>query len=996
MSDPSAMMGLVPVTDDGRPLLGRERELTLMGGLLDLAATGPGRGVLVAGDAGVGKTRLLTEVVARARGVGWRTVVGHCLDFGDSALPYLPFTEVFGRLATDDPEAAAGLTRSYAALAHLQPGRRLLSGGDGDGPSGDRLDRSDLFEAVHGAFEELAAATPLLVVVEDVHWADRSTRDLLTYLFTRPFRGSVRVVASYRSDDLHRRHPLRAAAAQWVRVPGVQRLLLEPLPDDEVRRLVDGLSAGPGRGLTEAEAHAIVTRAEGNAFFAEELVGAATVERGGAGLPEDLADLLLVRLDRLDDAAREVVRAAACAGRRVSHALLAGVVALPDAELDRALRTTVEQNVLTRVGADGYAFRHALLAEAVYDDLLPGERVRLHAAYTAALLARRVDGTAAELARHARAAHDRVTALRASVRAGDEAMSVGGPDEAARHFETALELLVDADETPDVDPVLLTSRAADALVTSGHPERARKLVAAQLRALTDGADSEQRVLLLEALARATLLLDGPADALTASTEALQLVGEETGPLRIRLLALHARALTDRGRDDEATRFALEALTLAQRLDLPAVVADATTTLAGIDQRAGDPAAAERALAEVVERAQEVHDTTGETRGRFLLARLVHERGDLPSARKAYQRGAAAARTAGQPWAPYALEARVMEASTAYEQGLWDECVELTRFTGRVPPLAEAMLLATRAAVLVQRQDPHTDALLEQVRGEWERDGWIAVSASAVEIERYGDLGDVRAMGASFDRAMALVDTTGYYQARIRLTALLLGRLATAAADATRSERTVLVDHAPALLDGVARVMRRVEERRRPFGPEGLAWLERVGAEHLRLRRLADVDAPDGADAAVAAWQRTVTGFETIGHVFETARSRARLGAVLHAAGRPAESQDELGAARGVAAALGASTLLAEVDRSGVARAAARPTASHRDAALTARETEILGLVAQGRSNGEIARLLFISVKTVSVHVSNILAKLGAGGRTEAAAIARREGLLPGG
>jgi len=213
----SAMMGdVAPVTDSMQPILGRERELAQLGDLLGLAGDAPrpsGRSVLLVGDAGVGKTRLLAELVDRATDAGWRTLVGHCLDFGDSALPYLPFSELFGRLAGDAPEVAEALTESHAALSSLQPGRRMLSGrGTGAGDNVENVERSDLFDAIHGAFEELARTQPLLLVIEDVHWADRSTRDLLSFLFDRPFRGPVTVVASYRSDDLHRRHPLRAAA----------------------------------------------------------------------------------------------------------------------------------------------------------------------------------------------------------------------------------------------------------------------------------------------------------------------------------------------------------------------------------------------------------------------------------------------------------------------------------------------------------------------------------------------------------------------------------------------------------------------------------------------------------------------------------------------------------------------------------------------------------------------------------------------------------------
>ncbi len=996
------MMGHMAIPAEARlPLQGRARELDLLADLVGLTGQPP-RAVLLAGDAGVGKTRVLTELVERCAAAGWRALVGHCLDFGDSALPYLPFTELFGRLAGDAPELLASLTDAHAALSHLQPGRRMMSGSDPSGRPAENLDRSDLFEAIHAALEDLATGpqgVPLLVVVEDVHWADRSTRDLLSFLFTRSFRGPVAVVASYRSDDLHRRHPLRATAAQWTRVPGVTRVQLDPLPDPAVRRLVRAISGGPLTGLSDGEVHAIVARAEGNAFFAEELVGAAigreSREETASGVPVDLADLLLARLDRLDEGGREVVRAAACAGRRVSHAQLAAVVGRVDGELDRSLRNAVEQNILARVGEDSYAFRHALLAEAVYDDLLPGERVRLHAAYTAALLSQRVDGTAAELARHALAAHDRGTALRASVRAGDEAMSVGGPDEAARHFETALELLAqDArDEDPDaVDHVDLTLRAADALVASGDPERARKLVAAQLDQLPVDAPAQQRAAVLMALGHATLMIDGPHDPVPTTAEALELLPEETTPMRVRLLALHARALTDRSRDEEATRYALEALALAQKLDLPSLMADATTTLAGIDQRLGDPAAAERAVTQVVEQAHRDADITGEMRGRFLLGNLLHERGDLVAAREAYHLGAEVASAAGRPWAPYGLEARVMEAQTAYELGDWEGCLAVTRFAAQSPPpLAAAMSLATRASVLLARGDPAAGALLDQVRSEWPRDGWIAISAGGAEIEWLGAQGESERMLAAFDRATGLLDQTGFYQARIRLTALLLGRLADAAGRATAADRALLVERAPELLAAVDQVMTRVEQRWRPFGSEGLAWLARTDAEHQRLRWLADVD-PAPEEVLVERWEHAVAAFETRGHAYETARSQVRLASVLRAVGRPAEVGPLVRAARRTAERLGAQPLLAELRRGGapVPRQPAQPV---RDTALTSREAEVLALVAQGRSNGEIARRLFISVKTVSVHVSNILAKLGASGRTEAAAIARRDGLL---
>ena len=994
VSVPSAMMeDVAPLPDTTQPILGRDRELALLADLLGLAGEPRSRSVLLVGDAGVGKTRLLRELVARAGEAGWRTLVGHCLDFGDSALPYLPFSELFGRLAVDSPEDTAELVADHPALSHLQPGRRLISGAPGQaGDAGDNLERSDLFDAIHGALDHLAEQGPVLVVVEDVHWADRSTRDLLSFLFARAFRGPVVVLASYRSDDLHRRHPLRATAAQWVRVPGVQRVQLDPLPDDDVRRLVRALLPGP---LSESDLQAIVSRAEGNAFFAEELVSAAEGARGGAGLPEDLADLLLVRLDRLDDEARAVVRAAACAGRRVGHPLLAAVVGQPDDVLDRSLRTAVEQNILVRVGGESYAFRHALLAEAVYDDLLPGERVRLHAAYAQAMVQHRADGTAAELARHARLAHDPVTAVRASVEAGDEAMSVAGPDEAARHFETALELAADprvhaAALDVALDPVDLAVKAAEALVASGHAERSAKLVRAQLAHLPADA-AHHRARLLMSLASAVLTLDNAGDPLVMTTEALDLVPDEPTVTRARLLSLHARAHLFHGLDEMAAQQAMEALAVAQKLDLTSLVADVTTTLAGIDDRAGDAETAQKVLRGVIERAHADGDVHVELRSRYLLAGLHHERGELAEAKVVYDAGYALARESGRPWAPYAFDARLMEALVAYELGDWDDVLELTMVAGQSPPpIAEAMLLGIRAMTLVHRGDSSAERVLDQLRPLWPLDGLVGISAAAAEIDWHGGRGDLTGVLATFDRAVEVVGLawSEAFQARIRLTALVLAHLADAAGRAAHADREQHVEPAPALLAGIDRVMQRVRRRKRPFGPEGVAWLERTHAEHLRLRWLADVE-PRDADELVIAWERTVVAFEAMGHRFEVARSQARLASVLRATGRPVESRALVDAARATATALGARPLLEELRAGGEHRHREART----DATLTGRETEILALVAQGRSNGEIARQLFISAKTVSVHVSNILAKLGASGRTEAAAIARRDGLL---
>ncbi len=374
------------------PLVGRVAELTSLVDALAGAREGTSSVMVVGGDAGVGKTRLLSELIASASSEGVLCLVGHCVDLGDTPPPYLPFTEAFTRLSAERPELGEQLFASHPALARLLPGRVA--------PAQGPVDRGDLFDSVLAALSELAAEQPVALVVEDVHWADQATRDLLGFLFTKLFTERVAVVATYRSDDLHRRHPLRRTLAEWSRLPAVTRLYLDPLAADDVRTLVRSLNA---TSIDEREVDNIVRRADGNAFFAEELVAAAEQCAAPQQLPWQLADLLLVRLDRLSDDARQVVRVAAVGGRRVTHDMLEAVAELPGPRLDDALRDAIDAHVLQLTSSGrGYVFRHALLAEAVYDDLLPGERVRTHAAY-AAVLAARSDGRAAELARHARA-----------------------------------------------------------------------------------------------------------------------------------------------------------------------------------------------------------------------------------------------------------------------------------------------------------------------------------------------------------------------------------------------------------------------------------------------------------------------------------------------------------------------------------------------------------------------------------------------------------------
>ena len=592
---------------------------------------------------------------------------------------------------------------------------------------------------------------------------------------------------------------------------------------------------------------------------------------GPDAIPEALADLLLVRLDQLDDDARHVVRAASVSGRRVPHLLLDRVLDGQVGSLDVALRAAVERNVLVPMGGDGYAFRHALLAEAVYDDLLPGERVRLHAAYAKALQQGGVGGTAAELARHARAANDLATAARASVAAGDEAMAVAGPDEAARHYELALELATDTD-IDGIDVVELTAKACEAALAAGQTYRALALARDQLRATSPDTHPHARLRLLRVKASVAIVADSGADPLMNTTEALELLEKHPDDtLRAQILALHARALWEARRLDEAAAVAAEAMELADRLGLAGVVADARTTLARLRERSGETAASRAILEETVDQARAAGDLAAELRSMFNLGTLQYESGDVAAARETYARHRAAWPRGGsavgavragvtRPRHPGGVRARRLgrrgrawPTSATTPRRTWPR-----RWSGPAAWWCGPGAVTCRPWTCCRR---------------WRRTGsarawWRCSPASrpstctATTVTWRPPPRRTTTSSSSVGGMWGNKD----FQARIRLSALLLGHVANAAASTGSQDRAGLVDQADELRDAARRAVRLREESVWDEGPEALAWLARVDAEHARVRWLAGSDGTragrPGGGLAAARWpgsRRSGTG-----------------------------------------------------------------------------------------------------------------------------------------
>ena len=964
------------------PLVGRDRELATLIRLSGVRRPPASGLVLLSGDAGIGKSRLLAALAEQAEREGWRVAVGHCVDLGGSPLPYLPFSEVTARLEANRPELMARLATRWPAL------RRLLAGRPGTAVSNEPLDRGDFFESLHAVLAELGREAPLLLMIEDLHWADRSTCDLLSYLFTRGFGVPVSVVATYRSDDLHRRHPLRTIAAGWSRLPGVSRLELDRLPDDRMSELVAALRPEP---LTAADLATVLDRAEGNAFFAEELVAAV----GSTAMPRDLAGLLLLRLDSLDADARLVVRAASAGGRSVRDPVLTAVTGLPPERFEAAVRSAVEYLVLV-AEEDGYRFRHSMLSEAVHEDLMPGERRRLHAAYVSALRAQPGRGSAADLARHALAAEDSGTAFSASVQAGDEATTAGGPDEAARHYALALDLLDSGlrletgPEPPATSAVTLTEKAAAAAAAAGHVLRAEALVSDQLRRLPPDTAAPERARLLIALAEAAVHSESALDLVATAAEAVDLVpAEPPSALRARAVATLGMALAADRRDAEAVRWVEEGLSMSPALRPGEVTAQLQTVLARVSERGGRAAESEQLLRDLLETTRGAPDGS-EVRVLYQLGWSELEQGELARALATLREAAERSAAAGRPFAPYGAGARVLAGLTAYQLGEWDLALELADADAEHPPgLAAAGLACVSLAVRAGRgQVAGSAALMGRVRPEWTNDGMVGLHSTAAAIDLLGDDGRLAEALSWYDEVVACLRTLWGsidFQAQIRLVSLLLGQVAAHLPALPAQQQAVLLDRAEEL--AVLATEASGMGRRQEPGAESRAWLARSRAELLRVRTAAGIEV-DAAEA-VAAWWETVETFTGYGQPYEQARSRARLAVALRAVGDASGAAVQARAAEEVALRLGARPLLAELRPLTGTRPASEPVDL-----LTPRESEVLALVAAGRSNREIGEALFVSAKTASVHVSNILAKLSARTRTEAAAIARRRGLVP--
>ena len=456
----------------GPALIGREPELAALIAALDRAGAGEATIAIVAGDAGIGKTRLVDALVELARSRGCRVMSGGCLDLADDGLPYAPFIEGLRGLAREMPKAELRTLLGPAMddLRRLLPGLGPIAGASATPTQADAagstssLDQARLYELVLGLLGSLANEAPGLLVIEDLHWVDRATQDLVRFLARNLDQERVLVVLTVRSDALDRGDPVAAWLASLERDPAAVRLDLGPLDRDAVaRQLAAGLEAPPSDDLIER----IYRRSGGNPYFVEELTK--RERAGGTGpLPRTLTETLTAQVAALPDASQSMLGIVAVGGRAVDERLIAAVADVPEKAVREPIRTAIDRGVLVLdPGGGSLRPRHALLADVIEASLLPAERRAYHERYAVVLTERpeladpSPAGAAGELAHHWFAADRPSEAFRASVEAAAAAEAVYAYSSALRQYERAIELEPRIDRG-DGDPDAIDLRRAAA------------------------------------------------------------------------------------------------------------------------------------------------------------------------------------------------------------------------------------------------------------------------------------------------------------------------------------------------------------------------------------------------------------------------------------------------------------------------------------------------------------------------------------------------------
>ena len=987
--------------------IGRKGQLVRIVEAFDDAARGLSTILLVGGEAGVGKTRLAAEAMALAPERGMVPLLGGCLDLGGADVAFAPLREALRGLVAGKPPARTDeiLGPEAAELAALLPGARSAGLQSERVGLGADAGQAKLFEASLGLLRHLSVRGTPLVVVEDIHWADPSTLDLLRFLARNHQQAQFVLIATFRSDELHRRHPLIPVLAELQRTSAVTRLELPRFNRDDTAELIRAIRGDPAdTDLLDV----IQARSDGLPFYAEELLAADQ----DAATPISLHEVLLARIGELGDETQEVLRSAAVVGAQFSVPILAQAMARDPASLEPQLRDAVEHHVLVPLKdstQERYSFRHMLVHEAVYVELLPGERARFHAKVAQAVsdLAPATDpSTSAQLAHHWYAAHDLPQAQGAALSAGNAASRVHAYTDAYQHYERVLELwdqVPEAEEHLGLDRISVLELCAHA-ASASRPDRSQALMEEAIRLGAGTVDNTRLGLLKEQFGRYAYSAGDGMAALEACREAAALVpADPPSVARARVLASLGQILMITMAMDEANWLCLEAVATARAVGSQQIEAHALCSLGVTTAYLGDLETGLRQLRESRELAELADSVEDVSRAQSNVADLLGYSGRFEEAGHAAIASFSYAEAHGLARFMGTLD--LCEAGLAfYRMGAWDRAAAAFARARQFQLTGIAQIMVEeRGALLDVGQGRFDDAgeRLERVEQLTER---------VVEAQLIAPMAEAAAelalwQGVPLDARLAVDDAFGRLPAEVPEYVARLGPLfwmaVRAEADlAVMARARHAVDD---LEDSRVRASRRIAElgavrevaqQRLPnFAPQADAWHAACQAEMSRLDGISDADL--WADAAAA--------FGALPMPYQQAYAKWRQAEVtLGGHGSRTSAAEALREARATCVALGAVPLLGEVDALAQrarltvdAPATDKPNASKvgPDAGLTAREREVIRLVAAGRTNRQIADELFITEGTAGAHVSNILGKLGVQGRTEAAAVAHRLGLI---
>lgn len=964
-------------------MVGRAAEWEILREALEASRHGTPRSVVVRGEAGIGKTRLVQELLNEALAatdpqLPTVVAVGQCVDLGPIGAPFGPVRRVLrdlhAAIGTEPLREAAGSPAAAATLAAFVPGIETEM-------SAPPVPTSHFAEAIEAVLEDLSMSRHLVIVIEDLQWADAATLTLLKTLAGTLRGRHLTIVATYRSDDIDRFHPLRPVLAELDRTRAIVRIELRPLTADEVAEQVASLAAD----LDDTALTALVERSGGIPFLVEELV-----DLGGAELPDTLRELVLARYTRLSDTAQEIARVMSAGGMHTEHAVLAAVAGRDDSVVDQAIREAIASHLILAEG-DGYTFRHALTQEAVHDEMLPSERVRIHRRYAEHLATHRAEAPEAlsAIAEHWLIARELTPAFDATVRALQHSRATFAPATSVKLAERLTELwsqVPDAATRSGTTLAELHLDAAQAWHDLGDPERA-------LRAAQEGlAADPQDPLVHAALIRQKIVQEFNTDRNPDHEELLGAIalleGIDTDASRV----LQSRILSNLALsypDGRAEAYLRRAVTLAEGAgdDVALAIAlvneswrqsdtmgDEVAALAPLEQALGlqvNPAVRAYVGAAYVDLLARL--------GRYDEATAVGEAHFADAVRGGIERGSGGS-VAVQIAHAHFCAGRPEEAKRYAQRA--------RRLLDRPSRAAVIRVLATHHAW--NDQPVERDALLLEERATMDasrhahpekHDWWEPETVDAVLMSSSGMRVAVSAESAAaweqrIARLRAVVGE-GKAAAARRFTAITAAMMIRALSATDVGERAA--EDLSLLRDGLAAASQQWP--RTGLTPKILDFIDALSAD------------TDGQSAVERArrWRGIVDAAgEGVLPVRHQLVARLSLAAALIDAGERTAAEAELDRiiSQGPPAGLARVAFWAHdlVERAGIHPAAGATPLAPVTLGLTPRERQVLALVAQGLTNAQIGARLYISPKTASVHVSAILAKVGASNRAEAAAL----------